>query len=30
MKKLNEDTLTKQQVIEWLKNMDHDYEFGFF
>lgn len=28
MKKLNEDTLTEQPVIEWLKEMGYDYEFG--
>src|SRR3989338_11074388 len=27
-KKLNEDTLTEQPVIEWLKEMGYDYEFG--
>src|SRR3989344_1190210 len=26
--KLNEDTLTEQPVIEWLKEMGYDYEFG--
>lgn len=26
-KKLNEDTLTEQPVIEWLKEMGCDYEF---
>lgn len=25
-KKLNEDTLTEQPVIAWLKEMGHDYE----
>lgn len=25
---LNEDTLTEQPVIEWLKEMGYDYEFG--
>ena len=28
MKNLNEDTLTEQPVIEWLKEMGYDYEFG--
>lgn len=28
MKKLNEDTLIEQPVIEWLKEMGYDYEFG--
>lgn len=28
MEKLNEDTLTEQPVIEWLKEMGYDYEFG--
>lgn len=28
MKKLNENTLTEQPVIEWLKEMGYDYEFG--
>jgi type I restriction enzyme R subunit len=28
MTKLNEDTLTEQPVIEWLKEMGYDYEFG--
>jgi len=28
MRKLNEDTLTEQPVIEWLKEMGYDYEFG--
>ncbi|MBU1130991.1 type I restriction endonuclease subunit R [Patescibacteria group bacterium] len=28
MNKLNEDTLTEQPVIEWLKEMGYDYEFG--
>ena len=27
-KKLNENTLTEQPVIEWLKGMGYDYEFG--
>jgi len=27
-RKLNEDTLTEQPVIEWLKEMGYDYEFG--
>ena len=26
--RLNEDTLTEQPVIEWLKEMGYDYEFG--
>lgn len=28
MKNLNENTLTGQPVIEWLKEMGYDYEFG--
>ncbi|MFH1145796.1 MAG: type I restriction endonuclease subunit R [bacterium] len=28
MKKLNEDTLTEQPVIEWLKELGYDHEFG--
>jgi len=28
MTKLNEDTLAEQPVIEWLKEMGYDYEFG--
>ena len=28
MKKLNEQNLTEQPVIEWLKEMGYDYEFG--
>lgn len=28
MRNLNEDTLTEQPVIEWLKEMGYDYEFG--
>ena len=27
-KNLNENTLTEQPVIEWLKEMGYDYEFG--
>jgi type I restriction enzyme, R subunit len=27
-KKLNEDTLTEQPVIEWLKDVGYDHEFG--
>lgn len=27
-KKLNEDTLTEQPVIDWLKELGYDYEFG--
>jgi type I restriction enzyme R subunit len=27
-KKLNEDTLTEQPVIDWLKKLGYDYEFG--
>ena len=28
MKNLNENTLTEQPVINWLKEMGYDYEFG--
>lgn len=27
-KKLNEDTLTEQPIIGWLKEMGYDYEFN--
>lgn len=28
MKKINEDTIVEQPVIEWLKSLGYDYEFG--
>lgn len=28
MKKLNEDTIAEQPVIDWLKELGYDYEFG--
>jgi len=28
MSKFNENALTEQPVIEWLKEMGYDYEFG--
>ena len=27
-KNLNEDTLTEQPIIEWLKELDYDCDFG--